>query len=79
MALEGIEGVPLIALMDSNLAEISTALPTFRSYTIPGDFHSILLWDPFYETEVDGIRLRDWVAALIAGDEIATVTCEECR
>lgn len=79
MALEGIEGIPLIELMDSNLVEIAEALPTFRSYTIPGDAHSILLWAPFYETEVDGVRLRDWLAALVAGEEIPTVTCEECR
>ena len=79
MALEGIEGMPLVQFLDSNLVEISNVLPTFRSYTIPGDSHSILLWDPFYETEVGGVKLRDWVAGLVAGEEIPTVTCDECR
>jgi hypothetical protein len=79
LALKGVEGVPLIDLLDSNLVEISNALPTFRSYTITGDAHSLLLWDPFYETEVDGVRLRDWVADLVAGEEIPSVMCEECR
>ena len=79
LRLEGVDGVPLVELLDANLEEVSEALPTFRSYMIQGDTHGIVRSNGFYETEVDGVRLRDWLAGLIAGEEIATITCEECR
>jgi hypothetical protein len=79
LRLEGIDDVPLVELLDANLAEISAALPAFRSYMIPGDTHGIVRSNEFYEVEVDGVRLRDWLAGLVAGEEIAMVACEECR
>ncbi len=46
---------------------------------IPGDTHGIIGSDGFYEMEVDGVRLRDWLSGLVAGEEIVTVDCEDCR
>ena len=34
---------------------------------------------PFFEMEVDGVRLVDWVAALVAGEPLDDVHCEDCR
>lgn len=54
-------------LLARNFAEIKRALPSFRSYTIPGVTHTIIWRPEFYTTSVDGVRLRDWVDAFING------------
>lgn len=55
------------ALLAQNFAAIKRALPSFRSYTVPGVMHTIIPRREFYTTSVDGVRLRDWVASLIDG------------
>lgn len=80
LKLAGVDGVPLRTLLDQNLAEIHAATPSFRSYLAPGPIHEILLRSSLYTTEVDGVRLVDWVSDLAAGKEVADVSCEEgCR
>jgi hypothetical protein len=32
----------------------------------------------FYELKVNGVRLVDWVAALMAGEPLDDVHCEDC-
>lgn len=54
-------------LLAQNYATIQRAVPAFRSYTVPGVTHTIIPRAQFYTTSVDGIRLRDWVDALING------------
>jgi hypothetical protein len=49
-----------------------------HSYTAPGTDHTIVLKDEFYDMEVGGVVLSDWVADVIAGEDVADVTCEEC-
>jgi hypothetical protein len=34
--------------------------------------------DRFYEIEVNGVSLVDWVDALIAGEPLADVHCDDC-
>ena len=34
--------------------------------------------DEFYDMEVGGVALADWVAGVIAGEDVADVACEEC-
>jgi len=79
LRLEGITDVPLVELLDANFQEIAEASPSFRHYMIPGETHGIIRSSDFYTVEVDGVGLRDWLAALIAGEDINTVNCEECR
>ncbi len=50
-----------------------------HSYTAPGNGHTILENETFYQVEVDGVRLVDWVAALIAGQPLDDVHCEPCE
>lgn len=70
-------------LLAQNYAEIKRALPAFRSYTLPGVMHTIIPRREFYTASVDGVRLRDWVDALVNGapacraDE-ASVTLTSC-
>jgi hypothetical protein len=35
--------------------------------------------DEFYDMEVEGVRLVDFLTSLVAGDAPADVRCTECR
>ncbi|WP_420642497.1 pectin acetylesterase-family hydrolase [Candidatus Leptofilum sp.] len=64
------------------LAEAISAIhlesPNFRSYTADGDIHCIMPGNLFYTREVAGVRFRDWVTDLAAGNEVANIQCESC-
>jgi hypothetical protein len=79
--VEQLTGEPqdLLALIDANEAAIEAAGVTQHSYTAPGDDHGIFEFDAFYEIEVDGVRLVDWVAALLAGEPLDDVHCDDCE
>ena len=67
-----------LELIDANEAAIEAAGVNQHSYIAPGDGHRILELDEFYELEVGGVRLVDWVEALIAGDPLDDVHCDDC-
>jgi hypothetical protein len=50
-------------------------LPNYRSFLACGSEHCSFDGSSFYETETNGVRLRDWVADLAAGKD---VDCPEC-
>lgn len=52
---------------------LSDSIPRFHSYTYPGWMHTIIGRPEFYTMTVDGVRLRDWVAALIDGSDVPSV------
>lgn len=64
---------PLPAMIAGNLADIRAANPRFRSYTSPGDMHTILLRPEFYTLTVDSVGFRDWLANLLDGTEVKDV------
>jgi hypothetical protein len=51
-------------------------LPNYRSYLACGSAHCSFDRPAFFAEQVGGVRLRDWVAGLAAGDD---VTCPQCR
>jgi hypothetical protein len=75
----GIDPSDLLAVIDANEAAIEEAGVVQHSYTAPGDGHGVLEWPEFYETEVGGVALVDWVAALIAGEPLDDVHCDDCE
>jgi hypothetical protein len=75
----GVDSSNLVALIDANEAAIEAAGVVQHSYTAPGEEHQILDIDKFYEMEVDGVRLVDWVDALIAGEPLDDVHCDDCQ
>jgi hypothetical protein len=77
--LTGADASNLVALIDANEAAIEDAGVVQHSYTAPGDHHGILEFEIFYEMEVNGVRLVDWLAALIAGEPLDDVHCDECE
>lgn len=80
LAILGMTDVNLLELLTANYDEIRAEVPTFYTYTAGGTLHTILRLPEFYTYEVQGVRLRDWVANLVAGEAVGDVTCEgdEC-
>ena len=78
MTLTGADTSDLGATMASNEAAIEAAGVNQHSFTAPGTDHTLVRGDEFYDMEVGGVRLSDWVADVVAGEDVADVTCEEC-
>lgn len=49
------------------------------SWLTPGTMHTVLGRPELYETEVGGVQLHEWLADLIAGEDVADVRCTDCR
>jgi len=79
LALGGNEATSLQPLLEANQADIRAAAPNFRAFVAGGDVHTILARPEFYTYHVGGERVRDWVAALAAGEAIDDVRCTECK
>jgi Pectinacetylesterase len=77
--LFGLDPSDLLAVIDANEAAIEDAGVVLHSYTAPGDGHTILENETFYEVEVNDVRLVDWVDALITGQPLADVHCDRCE
>ena len=69
----------LLAVIDANEAAIEKAGVVLHSYTAPGHGHGIFEWPKFYEIEVNGEKLVDWVTRLIEGTSVEDVHCQKCR
>lgn len=61
--------------LKENHKELSEAIPYFRSYTSPGDFHTMIRFDQLYTVEVAGVRLVDWVRDLAEGKYVKNIDC----
>jgi hypothetical protein len=77
--LIGLDPSELLASIDANEAAIEEAGVVLHSYTAPGNGHGIFEWPRFYELEVNGVKLVDWVTRLIEGEPVEDVHCQECR
>jgi len=79
-ALAGIAADDLVQLIDKNEAQVEAAGITLLSYISPGDDHTILSKDELYSHEVEGVRLVDWITALLADPStVADNHCADCR
>ena len=78
-ALAGIAADDLVTFIDQTEADIETAGVPVASYVAPGDSHTIVLSDEFYDMDVEGVRLVDFLATLVAGDVPADVRCTVCE
>ena len=75
----GLDPSELLAVIDDNEAAIEDAGVVLHSYTAPGDEHGLWEWEKFYKMEVNGVRLVDWVEALLAGEPLDDVHCDQCE
>ena len=76
--LAGAASRDIAAQLVANEAAIEAEGVVVASYVAPGDAHTILGEDVFYDLEVEGVRLVDWVTELIDGRTPADVRCPEC-
>jgi acetyl esterase/lipase len=68
-----------LELIDANEAAIEAAGVVLHSYTAPGKEHGIFEFEAFYEIEVNDVRLVDWIEALLAGEPLDDVHCDQCE
>ena len=78
-ALAGIAADDLVAFIDRTETDIEAEGVPIASYVAPGDSHTIVLQDGFYDMEVDGVRLVDFLATLVGGDVPPDVHCTVCN
>lgn len=78
LAMSGQTDVVLRDSLIANHEDIRSAVPNIRSMIIGGDSHTVLGRPEFYIWGAEGIRVRDWVAALVRFEPMASVFCQEC-
>jgi hypothetical protein len=59
------------AALRRSLRAIHQTAPNFRSILVPGHGHCILPTPAYNSQSVDGVRVRDWIADLVAGRPVA--------
>ncbi len=64
--------------MQATLKTLETDLPNFRGYQAWGSDHCVINTSAFYILQVNGLRVRDWVADLLNAQPVANVTCKDC-
>lgn len=77
-ALAGIPADDLLGFIEQTEADIEAEGVPIASYIAPGTAHTIVGGDEFYEMEVEGIRLVDFLATLVDGDVPDDVRCVDC-
>lgn len=78
MELTGADTSDVGASIAANEEAIEAAGVEQHSFTAPGDSHTLVRGDAFYEIEVQGVTLVGWVTDLIAGADVPDVRCTEC-
>lgn len=69
----------LLAMIEANNELIEAEGVEVRSWVGSGTGHTVLGLDAFYDDAVDGTVLRDWVAAVVVGEDVDDVRCTDCR
>lgn len=63
--------------MQANLAQITAGSAAFRSYLAPGYDHCVIDKNSFYDAEVSGKKLVDWLGAALADEPVSDVSCKD--
>lgn len=63
----------------SVMSGLQASLPNFAGYTAWGGSHTIVALPEFYTYQVGTSRVRDWVAALAAGEDVPDILCSDCN
>ena len=78
-ALAGIPADDLLGFINETEFNLEAEGVPIASYVAPGTDHTIIAGDGLYEMEVEGVRLVDFLATLVAGGVPDDVSCVECR
>ncbi len=79
LELAGTKDPDVAAFIRQDHQRIRAAVPSFRSFLVGGEIHTVMGDPVFYAYVSDGHRFRDWFAALVAGDTVPNVDCGACR
>lgn len=79
LALAGNFDADVLSLIRSSNRAIQERVAAFRSFTLGGSHHQVLYTPMFYTYMTGRHRFRDWVAAIVAGDTVPTVDCDQCH
>jgi hypothetical protein len=79
-SLAGAAADELVSVIDATEAQIEAGGVAVATYVAPGTSHVVSGDQALYTTEVDGVRLIDWLAELIEGETPpADVHCTDCQ
>jgi len=70
--------MPYAEALAENHAQIEAGTDSFRYYTAWGSGHCLIDSPDFYRMQTNGVRLRDWVAGLAAGQPVENIECVNC-
>jgi hypothetical protein len=73
LRLIGAESLFLESLLEQNYADIRKSYAGFRTFTAPGNMHTIMSRPEFYSLKVNGVRFRDWVFEMMEGKPVKNV------
>jgi hypothetical protein len=76
--LAGVAADDQVSLIDDNERQIEAAGIDLASYISPGNEHTVVARGELYTEEVGGVRLIDWVTALVEGKPVGDDYCEAC-
>ncbi|MBC8172187.1 MAG: hypothetical protein H7X77_10960, partial [Anaerolineae bacterium] len=65
-------------VMYTNLDGLDATHENFSSMVVGGKSHTILASPEFYTYGVDGMTVRDWFTALLAGEKVENLRCTDC-
>ena len=68
----GTQADALSGIADS-VTLLAEEVPNFRYYIAPGSLHTVLPRPEFYTLETNGVTVRDWLAALLAGEDVENI------
>lgn len=78
LGLSGASTDTLHDMLLANRGDVREQLPNFKSYIAGGELHTVLLRPEFYTYAVGKQSVRDWVAALVAGEPVQDTECSDC-
>lgn len=65
--------------MFNNMENTTALASNFRYYVAPGRNHCSMNNSKFYNTQVDGISLQQWLTRKVSGGDVENVKCKECN
>jgi hypothetical protein len=77
-AMGGGDAASWSSKMKASFAKIEAATPNFRSFVADGDVHCIIVRDALYSVASGGVRLIDWLTAMVNDQPPPSVACEAC-
>jgi hypothetical protein len=71
--LRGSAETRVAAWLGRNMAQLRRLIPGFRSYSVPGTMHTVLVRPQFYATSFGKLPLHEWVADLLNGNAVTDI------